>query len=127
MGFWANGRYRLFSDAERREFGQRKAAERSKEWHKVWVSKMRLKAHWNWTDGAITKFLGKPVTAGQGKNGKIIAYRLTDVQEAEKLPQFKKWMDARVDKQAQKDDPEIIFGGLNINSYAMKSASVYLN
>ena len=56
-----------------------------------------------------------------------MAYRLTDIQEAEKLPQFKKWMDARVDKQALKDDPEIIFGDLKTNSYAMKSASANVN
>ncbi|MCZ4311383.1 hypothetical protein AB6D66_00880 [Vibrio pomeroyi] len=56
-----------------------------------------------------------------------MAYRLTDIQEAEKLPQFKKWMDARLDKQALKDDPEIIFGDLKTNSYAMKSASANVN
>ncbi|MGK2894495.1 hypothetical protein [Klebsiella michiganensis] len=86
-----NGRWHLYTDAERREFGERKREERRREWHTLWISRQKLKARL-WTDKAIAEFLPPP-----GKAGPIRAWRRKDVQAAEKTPDFKVWMAKRRD------------------------------
>lgn len=38
-----NGRWHLYDERERREYGERKRQERSKDWHARWISKQGLK------------------------------------------------------------------------------------
>lgn len=84
-----NGRWHLYSEAERRDYGERKRQEQRDAWHANWVSKTGLKDRL-WTDKAISEFLTKPRKAGP-----IMAWRKTDVIEAEKSPAFKEWMKKR--------------------------------
>lgn len=84
------GRWHLFSEQERREFGKNKRAEASKEWHSKWISKQRLKSDRLWTDRAISEFLGAPRDAGP-----IKAWLLKDVLAAENTDSFKAWMQKR--------------------------------
>lgn len=84
-----NGRWHLYSEAERRAYGEEKRRQQSEAWHATWISKAGLKERL-WTDKAITEFIGKPVNAGP-----IMAWRLKDVINAEKNPAFKIWMKER--------------------------------
>lgn len=34
-----NGRWHLYDERERREYGERKRQERSRDWHKNWISR----------------------------------------------------------------------------------------
>lgn len=73
-----NGRWHLYDERERREYGERKRQERSQDWHARWISKQGLKNRL-WTDKAISSFLSKPKKAG-----KIMAWPRTEVLTAEK-------------------------------------------
>jgi hypothetical protein len=84
-----NGRWHKFSEAERAEFGRRQAAQESKKWHATWISKAGLKDRL-WTDKAITDFLGKPADAGP-----IKAWKIAEVEAAEKTEGFKAWLKTR--------------------------------
>lgn len=66
MGFWnhAEGRYRLYTDQERREYGRGKAEEMSKAWHAKYISRWTLLHERGWTEAAIDEFLGLPVKSG---------------------------------------------------------------
>jgi hypothetical protein len=82
-----DGRWHLFSEKERREFGESKRAEASEKWHAQWISKQRLKSDRLWTDKAIGIFLDKPHQAGP-----IKAWLRKDVLAAEQTEAFKAWM-----------------------------------
>ena len=84
-----NGRWHLYTEGERREFGERKRQEQSEFWHAKWISKSGLKERL-WTDKAIAEFLGKPRKAGP-----IMAWTRTEVVDAENTPDFKIWMKER--------------------------------
>ncbi|EMK1708439.1 hypothetical protein V8N79_004342 [Salmonella enterica] len=84
-----NGRWHRYSEAERRDYGERKRQEQREAWHENWFSKTGLKDRF-WTDKAIEEFLDKPRKAGP-----IMAWRRSDVIEAEKTPAFKEWMKKR--------------------------------
>lgn len=84
-----NGRWHLYDERERREYGERKRQERSQDWHARWISKQGLKNRL-WTDKAIGSFLSKPKKAG-----KIMAWPRTEVLMAEKTPEFMTWMEKR--------------------------------
>ncbi|ELY5970824.1 hypothetical protein SNO08_004971 [Salmonella enterica] len=58
-----HGRWHLYDERERREYGERKRQERRQEWHASWLSRQRLKARL-WTDKAIMAFLPPPQKAG---------------------------------------------------------------
>lgn len=58
------GRWHMFSQHERREFGRMQRAEASKRWHAKWISRQTLKSERLWTDKAILEFLGAPRDAG---------------------------------------------------------------
>lgn len=61
-------------------------ARSSDEWHETWISKSGLKAR-NWTDKAISDFLGSPQKAGP-----IMAWTLAEMRRAEQTNEFKQWM-----------------------------------
>ncbi|EHT8580963.1 hypothetical protein KYR89_004390 [Salmonella enterica] len=61
-------------------------ARASAEWHDNWISKSGLKAR-NWTDKAISEFLGQPQKAGP-----IMAWKRKDVQKVESTPEFQQWL-----------------------------------
>lgn len=84
MGFWnrKEGRYRLFTDQERREFGQRKR----EEWHAKYITRSTLIRYNGWIDEAIAEFL-KPVKAGP-----VTAYLRSAVAEVEQREDFRKWI-----------------------------------
>ncbi|MDF4421881.1 hypothetical protein P3447_09660 [Vibrio parahaemolyticus] len=110
MGFYnkSEGRYRLYTDAQRKQYGEEKREQRRNEWHSTWITKTRLKQEKNWTDKAIADFLPEPETAGQGRRGPIKAYRRELVFKVEKTKAFKEWMEKRVQTQSarkQKSDP----------------------
>ncbi|EAB8478309.1 hypothetical protein AU894_19210 [Salmonella enterica subsp. enterica] len=58
-----HGRWHLYDERERREYGERKRQERRQEWHAIWLSRQGLKARL-WTDKAIMAFLPPPQKAG---------------------------------------------------------------
>ncbi|ENL4289963.1 hypothetical protein AB5D91_004662 [Salmonella enterica] len=84
-----HGRWHLYDERERREYGERKRQERRQEWHASWLSRQGLKARL-WTDKAIMAFLPPPQKAGP-----ILAWRKKDVLAAEKQPDFQAWMAKR--------------------------------
>ncbi|WP_051560590.1 hypothetical protein [Marinobacterium jannaschii] len=96
MGFHNNktGRYQHYSDSERREYGRRRREEERKAIMAEWITVWRLKEERNWTDGAIRRFLGEPVS----QNGYKVFARV-DVLKAEKGKDFKAWMSTRIEKQ----------------------------
>lgn len=85
-----DGRWHMFSEAERRAYGERKCGELTRAWHAKWISKQGLKTERLWTDKAIVEFLGKPRKAGV-----IKAWLRKDVEAAEKTMGFKAWMRER--------------------------------
>ncbi|MFK1055497.1 hypothetical protein ACIUXD_28265 [Pseudomonas aeruginosa] len=85
-----DGRWHMFGEQQRREFGERKRAALSKKWHAKWISKQGLKTERLWTDKAILEFLGRPRQAGP-----IKAWLRKDVLAAEKTMGFKAWMKER--------------------------------
>ncbi len=97
------GRWHMFSEHERREFGRRQRAEASKKWHAKWISRQTLKSERLWTDKAILEFLGKPRDAGP-----IKAWLLTDVLAAENTEQFKAWMQKRRTVVAMRETNKLI-------------------
>lgn len=97
------GRWHMFSEHERREFGRRQRAEASKRWHAKWISKQTLKSERLWTDKAILEFLGKPRDAGP-----IKAWLLADVLAAESTEQFKAWIQKRRTDVAMREANKLI-------------------
>lgn len=89
MPYYKN-QWHMFSEQERRQFGELKRAELSKKWHTKWISKQGLKTTRLWTDKAIQEFLGNPRQAGA-----IKAWLLKDVLAAENTTAFKAWMEKR--------------------------------
>lgn len=85
-----HGKWHLYDESERREYGRRQREERSRSWHKIWISRRGLKDERLWTDKAISDFLGKPRNAGP-----IQAWPRTEVLAAEQTPAFRNWMDTR--------------------------------
>lgn len=69
-----NGRWHLYDERERREYGQRKREERSQEWHTCWISKQGLK-HRLWIDKSIAEFLPRPQKAGKINHGMVSSGR----------------------------------------------------
>lgn len=61
-------------------------ARASAEWHNIWITKSGLKAR-NWTDKAVSQFLGKPQKAGP-----IMAWTQKEVQRVESTPEFQQWL-----------------------------------
>jgi hypothetical protein len=102
MGFWHSkeGRYRLFTDQERREFGERRREEMSKVWHAKFVSKWTLLHERGWTQEAIDEFLGLPVKSGVPTDA-FYRYR---VERAENSKRFKAFMEKL---KAEKEDWDI--------------------
>ncbi|OQK32280.1 hypothetical protein [Vibrio parahaemolyticus] len=97
-----NGRWHLYSEAERREYGRQPREQRSEEWrakwHAKWISKTGLKQERNWTDAMIKQFL-----AGKEENaGKINAFRRTLIARIEKTKKFQVAMAERVARQKKK-------------------------
>lgn len=97
MGFWHSGerRYRLFSDQERKEFGERRREEMSKAWHEKYISKWTLLSVRGWTEAAIDEFLGEPVNNGTP----TLAFYRYRVERAEKSKRWKEFQE----KQRMKD------------------------
>ena len=84
-----NHAWHLFSETERRAYGEAQREKRSQAWHAQWISRAGLKARL-WTDKAITDFLGNPQAAGP-----IPAWPRASVLEAEQSPDFVAWMARR--------------------------------
>ncbi len=84
-----NGRWHLYSEAERRAYGETQRQKQRDKWHAAWLSKTGLKDRL-WTDKAIATFLGQPKKAGPVK-----AWRRQDVTGAESTAAFKDWMQGR--------------------------------
>lgn len=88
-----HGRWHLYDERERKEYGLRKREEKreemSKRWHKEWISRRGLKERL-WTDKAIADFLGSPQKAG-----KIMAWSRAEMLVAEETPGFIAWMEKR--------------------------------
>ncbi|WP_339534602.1 hypothetical protein [Pseudomonas hunanensis] len=83
-------RWHLFTDEERRRYGESKRKELSdrlsRAWHAKWLSKSGLKQRL-WTDKAITQFLDEPRDAGP-----IKAWSRENVLQVESSAEFKAWM-----------------------------------
>lgn len=94
----SNGRPSLYSDAERRAYGQRKREEDSAAWHSRYISIWRLKRDRLWTDSKIVKWLGKPQSQGKYK-----VYNRKDVAAAESTPEFQEWLAPRLKNKLAKD------------------------
>lgn len=93
-----NGRWHLYSEAERREYGRQQKEHYREAWHKRWISKTGLKQEKNWTDSMIKRFLaGKDETAGN-----IKAYKRTLISRVEKTKAFKEAMTDRVARQRKR-------------------------
>lgn len=84
-----NGRWHLYDERERREYGERKRQEQRQKWHARWISRQGLKERL-WTDKAIADFLPVPQKAGP-----IRAWPRKDVLAAEQTPGFQAWMARR--------------------------------
>jgi hypothetical protein len=85
-----DGRWHMYSEAERRAYGELMRDELRKKWHAKFISKHGLKTERLWTDKAIVEFLSKPRQAGA-----IKAWLRKDVLAAEKTMGFKAWMKQR--------------------------------
>ncbi|WP_419239604.1 hypothetical protein [Photobacterium leiognathi] len=105
-----NGRWHLYSEAQRREYGRKQAEKYRDAWHNTWISKTGLKEENNWTDTMIKTFLkGKERDAG-----KIMAYKRTVINRIEETEAFKKAMSERIKRQrkrplSSKKDEDIPF------------------
>lgn len=123
MGFWhsGDGKYRLYSDAERREYGQKIREGNITAFNQEWVTKTRLKTDWNWTDKAIEKYLSrlKLHTMGRNKYGvQTKAYKIKSVQKVEdQNVSFQEWMSDRIFNQYKKSSDISKFDS---NSFASK-------
>ncbi|HYX33524.1 MAG TPA: hypothetical protein VE954_10450 [Oligoflexus sp.] len=90
MEYWdrREGRYRLFSDGERREYGRKKAEEMREKWQKTFLSKSTLLKVRGWTEQGIFRFLaGELVDAGP-----IHAYRISVIEKIEASKAYKDFM-----------------------------------
>lgn len=86
---WYHGRWHRYSEAERREYGERKREEWRRRWHAQWFSRRGLKARL-WTDKAIADFL-----PGAQPAGRIRAWPRSVVLAAEQTPAFQAWLAKR--------------------------------
>lgn len=84
-----DGRWHLYSEQQRRAFGERRREELSKKWHEKWISRSGLKERL-WTDKAIADFLSKPRDTGP-----IKAWPREEVIMVEKTAAFIAWMERR--------------------------------
>lgn len=84
-----NGRWHLYSEAERKAYGEAQRQAQREKWHAVWISKTGLKDRL-WTDKAIAEFLRPPMDAGP-----VMAWRRVDVAKVESTAEFKEWMQGR--------------------------------
>lgn len=128
MGFWhtTDSRFRRYISVQRRQYDQQMRDVELRKWHNSWITKKMLKAYWNWTDGAIIKFLGKPEIAGRDVTGPIYAYKISDVKTIEKSNRFRSWMNIRIYKQARRSNYENTLSDLHEDSYASSLAVRYL-
>jgi hypothetical protein len=63
------------------------------DWHSKWVTVWRLKHDRLWTDGAIKKWLGEPITQGKYK-----VFSVDEISLAERKKSFKAWLTPRLEK-----------------------------
>lgn len=93
MGFWHSGehRYRLYTDQERKEYGEKKREERRKAWHAKFISKWSLLSERGWSKEAVAEFLG-PFFDTDSPTLAFYRYR---VERAEKSKRFKAFMEKR--------------------------------
>lgn len=84
-----SGRWHLFSDAQRRAYGEAMREKASRAWHAKWITKAGLKDRL-WTDKAITQYLGKPRNAGP-----TLAWTREAMLKAEQHPEFIAWLAQR--------------------------------
>lgn len=82
-----------YKDEQRYQERQRRFAE----WSKKWITVTRLKTDRLWTDGAITKWLGKPK-----KIEKYNVFAVEDVRNVERRKEFKEWLAPRLEKKLTK-------------------------
>lgn len=100
MGFFNHqtGKYQLYSDADRRIYGEQKREAFSDAWKSKWVTHDKLKSGRNWTDAAIKKYLGEKVSSSSG----YMAYSLDRVKSIEKSnKEFRAWWLKRIIKLAK--------------------------
>lgn len=81
---------------EKNKEARRKAE--SDAWHSKWITVWRLKKDRLWTDGMITKLLGKPKV-----QGKYRVFPVTLVIQAESSPEFQAWLAPRLAKATAKN------------------------
>ncbi|MDH5889774.1 hypothetical protein [Vibrio splendidus] len=93
-----NGKWHLYSEAERREYGRQQRETYRQAWHQEWISKTGLKQGRNWTDGMIKQFLSEKEESA----GKIKAYKLTLIARVEKTKKFQAVMEQRVARQQKR-------------------------
>lgn len=67
-------------------------------WHREWITVWRLKRDRLWTDGMISKLLGKPKAKGKYK-----VFPLELVNQAEQSPEFQSWLAPRLIKAVDKN------------------------
>lgn len=129
MGFWqtTDSRLRRYSSAQRRQYHQLMRDTELRKWHNHWITKKQLKIHWNWTDSAIAKYLGKPEVAGHNITGPILAYKVSDIKTIERTNRFRSWMNMRIYKQARRSNYEMTLSGLHEDSYASTLAARYID
>ncbi len=105
MGFYNHqtGRYQLYSDAERRAYGERMRDKASEQWNKIWITKTGLKTERNWTDWAINHFLKRlRPKEFNGRYQTYFAFRRESILKVENKEEFVDWMKKRVEKQNAK-------------------------
>lgn len=121
MGFWDGQSYRLYTDRERREYGQKKRQEAFEAWHRTWLTKSTLKSNWNLTDKAISQYLNrlKLHDLGAGRFGTLRAYKVDSVKKVERENHdFQQWMGKRVEGQLKKK--AAVIERLSSSSFAFK-------
>ncbi|OCH11483.1 hypothetical protein [Aliivibrio sp. 1S128] len=90
-----NGRWHLYSEAERRDYAHQQKDVWRQAWHNSWISKTGLKQEKNWTDAMIAHFLARK----EENAGKIKAYSRTLINRIEKTKAFKEAMIKRETRQ----------------------------
>nr|WP_210753616.1 hypothetical protein [Salmonella enterica] len=106
---WYHGRWHRYSEAERREYGERKREEWRRRWHAQWLSRRGLKARL-WTDKAIADFL-----PGAQPAGRIRAWPRSVVLAAEQTPAFQ----ARLAKRRARLDARCRLPGVIYATYGL--------
>lgn len=105
MGHFVGYRKYVFTSEEKRQFRER--IEREKQdarsaFMKKWITVTRLKQDRNWTDKAISDFLGKPKISRDNRGNQYKIFAVEAVREAEKTKAFRDWMAKRVAQQVSK-------------------------